>query len=387
MPSEYAHHFGINNIPYGIASSSKHPPSVVTRLQDSVLFLDPLARTGLLSGHFGGEVLETFGKPTLNSLAALPKDDLKVLRSALQGILKNLDKIQDCVEPIENVRLHLPVEVGDFTDFSCSPDHMLNAGEAITGLRNIPPSFRPWGQYRKDGNVVWAPTEQLDYELEMACIIGKPSEFGTRVKVEDAADHVFGIVILNDWSARDIQGLEMPPLGPMNSKSFCTSVSPWVITPEALAPFRSTDNVPAREESPNGVMTHFSGPGREGYSVDLTASVVSPKDKDSKTVLCRSNLNAMYWTFEDLIAHQTCNGAFLRTGDILATGTVTGKEKKTSHGCLLELTVAGKQSYGLNNGETRTYLEDGDSVVLDGISGEGVGFGDCTGTVLPAQKD
>ncbi|KAL9078796.1 MAG: hypothetical protein Q9157_002279 [Trypethelium eluteriae] len=369
MPSEYAHHFGINNIPYGIASSSKHPPSVVTRLQDSVLFLDPLARTGLLSGHFGGEVLETFGKPTLNSLATLPKDDLKVLRSALQGILKNLEKLQDCVEPIENVRMHLPVEVGDFTDFSCSADHMLNAGESVTGLRNLPPSFR------KDGSVVWAPTEQLDYELEMACIIGKPSKFGTRVKVEDAAEHIFGIVILNDWS------------GPMNSKSFCTSVSPWVITPEALAPFRSTGNVPAREEPPNGVMTHFSGPGREGYSVDLTASVVSPKDKDSKTILCRSNLSTMYWTFEDLIAHQTCNGAFLRTGDILATGTVTGKEKKTSHGCLLELTAGGKQSYGLNNGETRTYLEDGDSVILDGISGEGVGFGDCTGTVLPAQKD
>ncbi|KAF2230156.1 fumarylacetoacetase [Viridothelium virens] len=409
MPSEYAHHFGINNIPYGIASSSKHPPSVVTRLQDSVLFLDPLARTGLLSGHFGGEVLETFGKPTLNSLATLPKDDLKVLRSALQGILKNLEKLQGCVEPIENVRMHLPVEVGDFTDFSCSADHMLNAGESVTGLRNLPPSFRylpvgyisrasgvkvsgtpfhrPWGQYRKDGSVVWAPTEQLDYELEMACIIGKPSKFGTRVKVEDTAEHIFGIVILNDWSARDIQSLEMPPLGPMNSKSFCTSVSPWVINPEALAPFRSTGNVPAREEPPNGVMTHFSGPGREGYSVDLTASVVSPKDKDSKTILCRSNLSTMYWTFEDLIAHQTCNGAFLRTGDILATGTVTGKEKKTSHGCLLELTAGGKQSYGLNNGETRTYLEDGDSVILDGISGEGVGFGDCTGTVLPAQKD
>lgn len=179
----------------------------------------------------------------------------------------------------------------------------------------------------------------------------------------------------------------MPPLGPMNSKSFCTSISPWVITPEALAPFRSTDGVPPREVPPNAVMTHLSGPGRQAYSIDLTASVTSPKDKNSKAIVCRSNVKNMYWTFEDLIAHQTCNGAFVRTGDILACGTVTGKEKKTSHGCLLELTVGGKESFGLNNGEKRTYLEDGDSVTLEGICGEGVGFGDCTGTVLPAQKD
>ncbi|KAI9677112.1 MAG: hypothetical protein M1822_008221 [Bathelium mastoideum] len=409
MASKYAHHFGINNIPYGIASSSKHPPGVATRLHDSVIFLGPLAQKGLLSGHFGHDVLDALTKSTLNSLASVSKDELKVLRSALQGLLKNLDKLQDCIEPVENVQMHLPVDVGDFTDFSCSPDHMLNAGEAVTGLRSLPPSFlqypvgyisrasgvkvsgtsfhRPWGQFRKDGGVVWGPTEQLDYELEMGCIIGKPSEFGKRVKVENAADHIFGIVIVNDWSARDIQGLEMPPLGPMNSKSFCTSVSPWVITPEALAPFRSTQNVPDRQGPTTAVLTHSSGPGREAYSISLTASIVSPKGPDSRTVVCRSDVKAMYWTFEDLIAHQTCNGAFVRTGDVLATGTVTGTQKKTSHGCLLELTKGGKENFGLNSGETRTYLEDGDSVVLEGISGDGVGFGDCTGTVLPAAKD
>ena len=173
----------------------------------------------------------------------------------------------------------------------------------------------------------------------------------------------------------------------MNSKSFNTSISPWVITPEALAPFRSTSNVPARQGPATAVMTHSSGPGREAYSIDLTASIVSQKGQDSKTVVCQSNVKCMYWTFEDLIAHQTCNGAYLRTGDILATGTVSGTEKKTSHGCLLELSVGGKESIGLKNGEKRTYLQDGDSVILEGISGEGVGFGECTGTVLPAASD
>ncbi|KAI9713160.1 MAG: hypothetical protein M1820_001145 [Bogoriella megaspora] len=408
MPSEFAHHFSINNIPYGIASSSQHSPGVVTRLNDSVVFLDAVAQAGLFGSKFETDVVDALSKTTVNSLASLPKDTLKHFRSVLQDLLRDLSKIQQCVEPVENVRMHLPVEVGDFTDFSCSADHMQNCGEAVTGLRTLPPSFlhlpvgyisrassvvvsgtdfhRPWGQYRKDGNIVWGPTEQLDFELEMACVVGKPSNFGQRVKAEDATKHIFGIVILNDWSARDIQALEMPPLGPMNSKSFCTSISPWIITTEALAPFRSTLNVPSRETPPNGVMNHTSGIGREAYSIDLTASVASTEDANSKTVVCRSNVKTMYWTFEDLIAHQTCNGARIRTGDLLATGTVTGKEKGTSHGCLLELTVGGKQSYELKNGEKRTYLQDGDSVALEGIAGEGVGFGDCTGIVLSAQE-
>jgi fumarylacetoacetase len=317
----------------------------------------------------------------------------------------------------DDVTMHLPVSSRDFTDFSCSKDHVLNAGEAIQGKRYLPPGFlyfpigysgrtsslvvsgtpvvRPKGQYKNaDGNVEHGPTQRLDYELEMACIVGKPSELGKPVAIKDADEHIFGIVIVNDWSgkstvqvqsyvndidfsiARDIQGFEMPPLGPLNGKSFGTSVSPWIITLDAL---KESAIKGITREIP--VASYLSDPNPvNSYDIRLKVELLT---NDKSTTICETNLSSMYWSFRDMIVHQTSNGCSVRTGDLLATGTISGSTHE-SHGCLLELTKGGQKSFAVGEGAERVYLEDGDAVRISALASEGVGFGECTGKILPA---
>ncbi len=415
----YASHFSHANIPFGIANSSSHPAkSVVTRLGDDVIFLDVLVEHRLLSS-LTQTTLAAFSQPTLNPFAALPKSEHHSTRKVLREILsKPLDSLPlGSTATITSVKMHLPISVGDFTDFSCSKEHVLNAGEAIMKKRFLPPGFlhfpvgytarassivvsgtpvvRPKGQFRhsESGEVVYGPTKALDYELEVAAIVGKPSELGKPVAIQDADEHIFGLVLLNDWSgrislfeykmkrlirdiARDIQGFEMQPLGPMNGKSFSTSISPWVITLDALKPFEV--KAPERELKVASYLAD-SKPNNT-YDVHLQADIIID---GQPTPMCRSELKTMYWSFRDLVAHQTSNGCNINTGDILATGTISGSSNQ-SHGCLLELTHGGEKAFVVEGGGKRIYLEDGDTVLITGCAGEGVGFGECVGSILPA---
>ncbi|KAL2066180.1 hypothetical protein VTL71DRAFT_2251 [Oculimacula yallundae] len=398
----FASHFSIANIPYGIASSAAHPAkSPATRIEDTVIFLDELVNNKLLDS-LPSEVYQALSGSTLNTLAALPKPVQKQLRASLEQLLKSpKDLPLGSTASIQDVTMHLPVAIGDFTDFSCSKEHVLNAGEAIMKKRFLPPGFlhypvgytgrtssiipsgtpvtRPRGQYRNaQGEVVYGPTEQLDYELEVGCIVGKPSKLGDSIAVSDADEHIFGLVLLNDWSARDIQGLEMMPLGPLNGKSFSTTISPWVVTLEALESFAC----PAPEKEFK-VAPYLADTKRNNtYSIELKAELIV---NDEATTICESQLKTMYWSFRDLLAHQTSNGCNLNTGDLLATGTISG-DTHESHGCLLELTKGGEKSFDITSGLNRKFIEDRDSIRISASCGDGVGFGECIGKVLPARS-
>ncbi|KAI1503556.1 fumarylacetoacetase [Biscogniauxia marginata] len=390
----YAEHFSIANIPYGIASDASHPnKAVVTRLEDLVFFLADLDLDCQMN------IQSALSQPTLNALASASKDEIRQLRTNIQSVLADKSVVEKYGKKLDSVVLHMPVAVGGFTDYSCSREHGENASEAIFGKRVNPPSFphypigysgrpssivvsgtpirRPCGVYKVGDDVEYGACKALDYELEMACIIGKPTKMGEHVALKDADEHIFGLVLLNDWSARDIQAFEMMPLGPMNGKSFGTSISPWVVTLEALEPFATTR--PARETPVTAFLQEPKE--RPAYNITLEAEILS---NGKATKVCTSNVSWMYWTFRDLVAQQTVNGCNINAGDVLGTGTVSGTGDD-EHGCLLESTKGGKVEFTLVDGQKRTYLQDGDGLRMSGFAGDGVGFGDCTGFITPAR--
>ncbi|KAK2000350.1 fumarylacetoacetase [Colletotrichum falcatum] len=389
----FSDHFSVANIPYGIASTPKRARGVATRVEDSVVFLADL------DIEASEQIKSALSQPTLNDLAAVEKTELQLFRRNIQKVLSDKSTLSQHGVPVNEVQLHLPVKVNGFTDFSCSTEHMLNASEAVTGKASMPPAAsympigysgrpssirlsgtritRPYGQYRDGERIGFGPTRALDYELEVACIIGKPTKLGERVSVSDADEHIFGLVLLNDWSARDIQGLEMDPLGPLNGKSFGTSISAWVITLESLEPFATEPPVKAIPTQP--YLTDKKE--KSSYKIALEAEVLTG---DEATTVCKAQLSWMYWTFRDLVAQQTINGCNLNTGDVLATGTVSGTGDD-EHGCLLEMTKGGKVGWKTSNGQDRTYLKDGDGVRISGYAGDGVGFGECVGFIDAAR--
>lgn len=389
----YSSHFGIDNIPFGIASSKLHPsPTIVTRFEDEVIFLFQL-QDFLRVDRLDDTVLQ---QPNLNKFAALPKSVLEEVRKQIQNaIRKGLQPAAK--EPISSVTMHLPVSVGDFTDFSCSLDHVLNASEAATGVRSSPPAFfhmpvgyagrcsslevsgssveRPMGQYWAgrpgQSDVIFGPCKKMDYELELGCIIGKPVGRKERVTAPEAEEHIFGYVLVNDWSARDIQVLEMNPLGPLNGKNAGTTISPWVVSSNALSPFKAASLARKHE-----VARYLGDSGKNALSIDLEVKV-SKRTDDKGETMCRSNSSWMYWTLPQCVAHQAIGGCGLRTGDLLATGTVSGGGD-SEHGCLFEFMKSGQTA-------PRGYLEDGETVTLSGYCGNGVGFGECVATLTPAR--
>lgn len=391
----YASHFGINNIPFGIASSTAHPsPTCVSRYEDKVVFLVELRD---VFGDIVGLPEGTFQQSRLNDFAALPENVHREVRWRIQILISNgLPK--HVTEPVSAVKMHLPVSVGDFTDFSCSLDHVLNASEAATGTRSAPSSFfyqpvgyagrcssldvsgsavqRPLGQYwqgkRSQSDVVFGPSRKMDYELEVGCIVGSPVPRNQYILASEAESHIFGYVIVNDWSARDIQVLEMDPLGPLNGKNAGTTLSPWVVTKAALQLFRTKSPERKRE-----VAGHLTDSGNEALSIDLTVSI-SQHENAKASITCQSNTSSMYWTLAQCVAHQAIGGAGLRTGDLLATGTVSG-QGASEHGCLFEFMKAGETP-------PRGYIEDNEIVTLSGLCGDGVGFGDCVSTLVAAKE-
>jgi fumarylacetoacetase len=405
-------HFPLQNLPYGVMRpAAGAAPRVAVAIGERAVDLAVLDEAGLLSGL--GLPARTFAAPCLNPLMALGRPTWRALRQRLTRLLSddgaelrdNAAVRDDAVLPLARVEMLLPAEVGDYTDFYSSRQHATNVGTMFRGADNalqpnwlhLPVAYhgrasslvvsgtdvrRPMGQIRPDDAKppVYGPSRLLDFELEVGFLVGPASALGEPVPVERAAEHIFGLVLVNDWSARDIQRWEYVPLGPFLGKNFATSLSPWVVTLEALEPFRRPGQV---QEPPPLPYLRSSGE----WAFDIRLEVwLQAEGMEGATRIVASNFSNLYWDVCQQLAHHTANGCNLRTGDLLASGTISGSEP-SSWGSMLELAWKGTKPLSLPGGRTRRFLEDGDRVTMTGwCEGDGyrVGFGEVTGRVLPA---
>ncbi len=318
--------------------------------------------------------------------------------------------------PITEAQFYLPVHIGDYTDFYCSIFHATNVGSMfrpdnplLENYKFVPIGYhgrassivvsgteitRPKGQNRSDAEKppVFGACKNLDYEMEVGFFIGNGNELGEPISINDAEKHIFGLCLVNDWSARDIQAWEYQPLGPFLAKNFATSISPFVVTTEALAPFRTNSfKRPEGDPKPLDYLSSEENEKRGGFDINLEVYIQTEKMRDENAepfLLSRSNTRDLYWTIAQMLTHHASNGCNLQTGDLMATGTVSGREKN-ARGCLLELSWRGTEPIELPNGETRRFLEDGDEIIMKGFcEREGfrrIGFGECRGIILPAE--
>ena len=405
IPSESD--FSIYNIPFGIGTTGSGP-FVCTRIGDQVLNLKAVAETGFFRDIITDYTV--FSQRTLNPFIALGKTVTNQVRLAIQKTLTDdgspLKNHAEAFLPYDNVQMHLPVEIGDYTDFYSSIEHATNVGKMfrdpnnalLPNWRHLPvgyhgrassivvsgtPVHRPKGQTKPVDTEppVFGPTTRLDFELEMGFVIGKNTNIGDSISTAQAEDYIFGMALFNDWSARDIQKWEYVPLGPFLAKSFASGMSPWIVTLEALDPFR----VPGPEQQPE-VLPYLQFTGEKNYDIHLEV-IITPENGDEH-IVSRSNFKYMYWNMCQQLAHHTSNGCNVQIGDLMASGTISGKDQE-SLGSMLELTLGGKNPITLNNGETRSFIEDGDTVTLRGwCSKENtrVGFGEVFNKILPAKS-
>ena len=390
--------FPATNLPYGVFSYDGEAPRVGVALGQDVLDLAPLAAA---EGLDGGHVFET---PTLNAFLAMGRPSWSAVRSWLVELVTHegyRDLVESHLVPQSEVTMHLPFEVADYVDFYSSQHHAENVGrifrpdgEALTpNWKHLPIGYhgragtvvvsgtdvvRPSGQRKSptDAEPSFGPSRRLDIEAEVGFVVGVPSPLGRAVPTRDFRQHVFGVCLVNDWSARDLQAWEYVPLGPFLGKSFATSVSPWVVPLDALGDARR----PGPEQSP-AVLPYLER--HSDWALDLRLEVTW-----NGTVVARPPFSQMYWTPDQQLAHLTVNGAALRTGDLYASGTVSGPERD-ERGSFLELSWNGEDPVELDDGSTRTFLEDGDTVSISawapGPEGTRIGFGAVTGTVLPSR--
>ncbi|MCI1193382.1 fumarylacetoacetase [Calidifontimicrobium sp. SYSU G02091] len=360
-------------------------------------------------------LLETYD---MNRLMRLLPEVRQALRLAIsQGLRRDSPQesvFRDALVPQSRVRMGLPCEIGDYTDFYTGIHHATTVGKLFRPDNPLLPNYkwvpigyhgrastinaspntfkRPLGQRMPPGATqpTLAPSARLDYELEVGLIIGRPNPQGEPIRMKDAEDHLFGVVLLNDWSARDIQAWEYQPLGPFLSKNFASTISPWIVTMEALAPFRRPFSRPEGDPQP---LPYLDSPGnRERGAIDMGLEVwiqtsAMREAGHAGDRLSRSNFTDAYWTAAQLVAHHTVNGCSLSNGDLFGSGTLSGPMPEQA-GSLLELTHGGVQPLRLSNGEMRSFLHDGDAIVLRGRCEQGgfrsIGFGECAGTVQPA---
>ena len=358
---------------------------------------------------------------TLNELLARPAPERSAIRRTLHGLLRAdapaIDRARAAafLTPLRDVELLLPVAIGDYTDFFGSIFHAVNAasmlrpdGPFFPNYRHMPLGYhgrassivvsgtdvrRPHGVYRRrESGVLYAPTRRLDYEAELGYVVGPGNEHGVPVPGERAWDHVAGVCLLNDWSARDIQAWESDPLGPFLAKSFASTISPWIVTAEAMEPFKVPAALRPADDPP--LLPHLvvnDEAGRSALSIDIEVRLETASMRAAGAapyVVSRSNTATMYWTVAQLVAHHTSNGCNLRTGDLLGSGTCSGPGRE-SWACLLELTRGGREPIELPDGETRTFLEDGDEVIIRGrchaANARSIGFGECRGRIMGTQ--
>ena len=354
----------------------------------------------------------------INRLIRLAPDARYSLRRAISVGLRrgslNESSFRAALVPQSQVTLGVPCKIGDYTDFYVGIHHATMVGKMFRPDNPLLPNYkwmpigyhgrassinvspdkfrRPNGQRRgaDDSKPEFGPSTRLDYELELGLVIGRPNAQGVPVKIDAAEDHLFGVTLFNDWSARDIQAWEYQPLGPFLSKNFASTISPWMVTMEALAPFRKPFMRPAGDPQPLPYLN--SAANREHGAIDIELEVwlqtaKMQADGHAGDRVSRSNYTDGYWTAAQLVAHHTVNGCNLSNGDVLGSGTLSGPNPEQG-GSLLEISQGGKQPFRLSNGETRTFLEDGDTVVLRGYCMRDgfrrIGFGECRGTVLPA---
>jgi fumarylacetoacetase len=393
--------FGLENLPYGVVARAGSPQRPAVRVGDHALVLEPLADAGLLGELPSG----TFAAETLNPFLALGRGAWSATRSRLSELLRagapEQGRVASALVPLGEVDVRLPVAVGDYVDFYSSIEHATNLGRMFRpDAEPLLPNWRhlPVGYHGRAGTVVvsgtpvkrprgqlppaepaaaprFGPTERLDVELELGFVTGPGNPLGTPIAAADAREHIFGFVLVNDWSARDIQRWEYVPLGPFLGKSFATSISPWIVPLEALEPHR----VPAPAQDPEPAEYLRT---REDWGLDAELEIALAPAGGEETVVARTNARGLYWTAPQQLAHATVNGASARPGDLYASGTISGSEPGT-YGSLIELTWAGRDPLELADGEQRTFLRDGDKVTLRGRAG-GVSFGEVAGTILPA---
>lgn len=407
-------HFPIQNLPYGVARSLDSPggePFICSRIGDYVVDLSELEAAGVFDGpELDGK--RVFGQLTLNDFMSLgrpawmeARSYLSTLLDADEPALRDNEGLRDRVlKPVSEVEMMMPVDIGDYTDFYSSEQHAFNVGSMFRGPENalkanwkhLPVGYhgrassvvisgtnlrRPRGQTLPGDRdtPVFGPSKLLDFELEVGFLTGDANMLGEPLSIEKAREHIFGLVLVNDWSARDIQKWEYVPLGPFLAKNWATSVSPWIVPLDALEPFRIEG--PKQDPEP---LPYLRGGERRAYDIPLKV-YLQGEEMERPHLISESNYKYLYWSIDQQLTHHTVTGCNVRAGDLYASGTISGPSED-SYGSMLELSWKGERPLSFPNGEERTFLEDGDTVTMTGwAQGEGyrVGFGEVTGTVLP----
>ena len=412
--------FPIQNLPYGVfrEKGGDRDFRVGVAIGDKVLDLAALARLNLWTGP-AGEALQACDAQTLNGLMALSPEHWSALRLALSKALREGSDLQGKLEPLLHDRAaiehNLPAQIGDYTDFYISVHHATAVGKQFRPDNPLLPNYkwvpigyhgrastigvsgqafpRPVGQTRpaEDGAAPgFGPSQRLDYELELGIFLGQGNQHGQRIDIREAESHVFGLCILNDWSARDLQAWEYQPLGPFLAKNFASTISPWVVTLEALAPFRQPFQRAAEDPQPLPYLTSDENREHGAFDVELEVLLTTEASRSQgaqPASLSRSNFRDAYWSAAQLVTHHSVNGCKLQPGDLLGTGTLSGPSQG-EEGSLLEITGNGRNPIKLPWGEERTFLQDNDEVILRARCTKPgypvISLGECAGTVLPA---
>ena len=408
--------FPIQNLPFGVfRPGPESPPRVGVAIGDQIL---DVAAAGEFFGGPVAEAAKACASPSLNRLMALGPQAASALRLALSKILSADwgDKgLAEHFVPMDSAELLLPVAIGDFTDFYASVFHATNAGRAfrpdnplLPNYKYVPVAYhgrassvrvsgtplkRPQGQRKPANETVptYGPSRNMDFELELGMYVGTPSPLGTTVPIGQAAEHIFGFCLLNDWSARDVQAWEYQPLGPFLGKNFATTVSPWVVTHEALAPFRIAAFArPEGDPAPLPYLTDADDQAHGGLGITLEAYMSTEKMRHAGMAplrITQTSFATTYWTVAQMVAHHASNGCNLLVGDLIGSGTVSGPDK-SSWGSLLELTARGREPIAMPSGEQRGFIEDGDEIIFRGFCARKgyprIGFGECRAVMLPA---
>ena len=403
--------FSIHNIPFGVAVFNREYIACCTRIGDLVIDLATLYDYGFFD-EIEGLNENVFEAYTLNEFIELGKPVTNAVRLKIQELLLESSSlshdektIEECFYDLDKVQMMMPLHVQNYTDFYSSIEHATNVGKMfrdpanalLPNWKHLPVGYhgrassivvsginfhRPKGQMKPADaeKPIFGASKQLDFELEMAFVLNKNTEIGESISTQEAEDAIFGMVIFNDWSARDIQSWEYVPLGPFLGKNFCSSISPWVVTLEALEPFRTVS--PKQEPE---VLDYLKFEGDKNFDINL--EVYLQPENGEENLICKSNYKYMYWNMTQQLAHHTINGCNVEVGDLYASGTISGSEPN-SFGSMLELTWRGQNPLKLSDGSERKFIEDHDTIIMRGFSekdGIRVGFGEVRGKVLPAK--
>ncbi|MFN7930830.1 MAG: fumarylacetoacetase [Blastocatellia bacterium] len=411
--------FPLQNLPFGLFTrkEKREVPQLGVAIGDAILNLTACTEAGLLNEF-------RYSSSWYPSASFVPQQNQRLRRRVSELLAQDNQEIRSrsprlqakLLIPQQDVEMLLPMQIGDYTDFYCNVHHATNVGSMfrpdnplLPNYKHVPIGYhgrassivvsrtnirRPCGQTAgNDNQPTFGPSQQLDYELEVGAFVARGNELGAPIAITEAEKHLFGLCLVNDWSARDVQRWEYQPLGPFLAKSFATTISPWIVTMEALAPFR----VPAaaRAAADPRPLPYLSSDANEtqgGIALQLEVWLSSAQMREQQLPplqLSHSNFREMYWTFAQMLTHHASNGCNLRAGDLLASGTVSGPTKD-ARGCLLELTWRGTEPIPLPSGEQRTFLQDGDEVILRGYCERDgfrrIGFGECRGLILPVAE-